>query len=75
MAGGEFGEAGEAVGDALDGAEPHRPCADGRQKRRQHCCRDLVAPVAEEAGESHSEDGAVQPGLFLGSVGHEEILR
>ena len=31
-------------------------------------------PFAEEAGETDAKDGAVEPGLFLWSVGHEEIL-
>jgi hypothetical protein len=29
-----------------------------------------MAPVAEEAGKTDAENRAIEPGLFLGSVGH-----
>ena len=46
VAGGEFCEAGETVGDTFDGAKPHRACADGGQKCGEHSCSGFVAPVA-----------------------------
>ena len=62
---GKFGEAGEAVGDALDGAEPCGARANRGEKCGQNGCCGFVAPVAEETGETDAEDGAVEPGLLL----------
>src|ERR1700687_4458367 len=47
---GKLCEAGEPVGDALDGAEPHGARANSGQECREHGCGGFVAPVAEEAG-------------------------
>src|SRR6267143_686987 len=74
VAGGKLCEAGEPVGDAFDGAEPDRACADGSQKRREHGCGGFVAPVAEEAGEADAEDGAVEPGLFFRGIRHGKAV-
>ena len=32
-----------------------------------------MAPVAEEAGKTDSENRAIEPGLLLGSVGHSLV--
>src|SRR5467141_2787602 len=71
---GKLCEAGEPVGDALDGAEPDWARADGGQESREHGCGGFVAPVAEEAGQSDAEDGAVEPGLFFRGVGHGKAV-
>src|SRR5882762_4581902 len=68
---GKLCEAGEPVGDAFDGAEPDRACADGGQESREHGCGGFVAPVA---GEADAEDGAVEPGLFFRGVGHGKAV-
>src|SRR3989442_12381620 len=65
MAGSEFCHAGEAVGDALDRSQPPWPGPDRGKKCGEDCRGRLVAPVAEEAGESDAEDRAVQPRVFL----------
>ena len=70
MAGGEFSEAGESVGDAFNRAKPRRACANGREKRGQHSGGGFVAPVAEQACEADAENGAVEPGLFGRGILH-----
>src|SRR5437588_10230466 len=70
MAGGEFSEAGESVGDAFNRAKPRRACANGREKRGQHSGGGFVAPVAEQACEADAENGAVAPGLFGRGILH-----
>lgn len=74
IAGGEFREAGEAIGNTLDGAKPGRSRADGGQKSGEDSGGGFVAPVAEETGEAHAEDGAVEPRIAFGAIGHEEEL-
>src|SRR5438132_13433782 len=64
MAGGEFSEAGESVGDAFNRAKPRRACANGREKRGQHSGAGFVAPVAEQACGADAENGAVEPGVL-----------
>ncbi len=66
MAGSKLREAGEAVGDPFDRAEPCWPCANGREKSRQHRGRRFVTPVTEEARQADAEHGAVEPGFVLG---------
>src|SRR5258708_34691895 len=74
VAGSKFCEAGEAVGDAFDGAEPDRARADGGQECGEHGGGGFMAPVAEQASEADAEDGAVEPGLFFGGVRHEKAV-
>src|SRR5712691_7612242 len=74
MARGKFCKAGEAIGDAFDGAEPGGTRADRGEERRQHGGGRFMAPVAEEAGETDTEDGAVEPGLFGRSSGNGGVV-
>lgn len=60
-AGGEFREAGEAVGNAFDGTEPGRASADYSEKCGENSGSDFVAPVAEKAGEADAEHGGGEP--------------
>src|SRR6202008_810831 len=74
MACGEVRKTGKPVGDAFDGAEPHRTRPDSSQERGEHGCCRLMAPVAEEAGEPDAEHGAIEPGLSRSRIFHREIL-
>src|SRR6266576_2403780 len=71
MPGDELRETRETVGDAFDGAEPGRPCANRSKKSRQNRRGCFVAPVAKQAGEANAQNGAVEPGLFLCGLGHK----
>src|SRR2546430_10913709 len=64
MPGDELRETRETVGDAFDGAEPGRPCANRSKKSRQNRRGCFVAPVAKQAGEANAQNGAVEPGLL-----------
>src|SRR5207253_6537804 len=65
MPGDELRETRETVGDAFDGAEPGRPCANRSKKSRQNRRGCFVAPVAKQAGEANAQNGAVEPGVVL----------
>src|SRR2546429_3438387 len=71
MPGDELRETRETVGDAFDGAEPGRPCANRSKKSRQNRRGCFVAPVAKQAGEANAQNGAVEPGLFLCGLGQD----
>ncbi len=43
----QLGEAGQAVGDAFNRAQPGGSRANRREKGGQHCCRGFMAPIAE----------------------------
>ncbi len=61
MPGAQLRKTRKPVGNPLNRAQPSRPCADCRQKRRQNRGGNFVAPVAEQAGHAHTQHGAVQP--------------
>ena len=65
MPGRKFCHARKAIGDTFNGPEPAWPGADRGQKRGEDGRGRLVAPVAEEAGESDAQNRAVQPPVFL----------
>src|SRR5690242_6148808 len=64
MAGGKFCEAGEAVGDSFDGAEPDGTGADDGEKGGKDGGGGFVGPIGEKGSEADAEDGAVEPGRF-----------
>lgn len=74
VAGGKFCEAGEAVGDTFDGAEPDRTSADGGEEGGEDRGGGFMAPVAKEAGEADAQDSAVEPGLFFWAVVHVKAV-
>src|SRR5438046_2493452 len=70
----ELCETGEPVSDAFDRTEPRGTGAKRREEGRQDCGCGFVAPVAEQAGEAHAENGAVEPGWFFCGLRHEEAV-
>ena len=64
MTGGKFCETGESVRDAFDRAKPYRARTNRGEKRGEHGGGGFVTPIAEEAGETDAEDGAVEPTLL-----------
>ena len=74
VASGELCETGEAVRDSFDGAEPGRACANRGEEGGQNRGGGFVAPIAEEAGETDTEDGASEPGLFFTESGMRASL-
>jgi hypothetical protein len=61
-AGRHLGEAGQAVGDAFDGAQPHGGGAQGREERGQDGGGDFVRPIAEQRRQPDAENGTIEPG-------------
>lgn len=67
---GKFRQAGEAISDSFDHAEPRRSSSDRRKKGGQNSRGSFVAPVAEEAGKTYAENGAIEPRTMLRAFGH-----
>src|SRR6267154_2277124 len=65
MAGGQLREARETVGNTFDRAKPHRTRADGGEEGGEDRSSRFVAPIAEQAGQADTEDGAVEPGSII----------
>lgn len=70
---GQFRETRKPVRRPFDYPQPARPSSQRRQKSRQNCGRDFVAPVAKQSGQPDSNCGPVQPGRVRG--GASELKR
>ena len=60
-AGTHFGEAGKAVGNAFDEAQPCGGGAHGRQERGKDGGGRFMRPIAEERRQTDAEHGAIKP--------------